>query len=1526
MELLGKRKEIAYIYIVTTDEFNLYSIDASAQRGIIMVRRLTTLLALCILSGWGMLDADAATYYVSLSGSNGNSGSLSHPWRTISYAASSSSSVTPGDTIVIRGGNYPEAVSPNISGTLNNFIVVTAYPGETVTMDPGRFRFESGINYWHVDGLHIFRSDQSGIYAPNGTHAVNFLKVTNCEISHHKENGIDMIGPNFGGFTVEDCIIEYNGEENGQPSNVEGTGICMYGGTGKIWARRNVIAYNYAKGISHASGIGFAADSSIIDSNIVIDNYESGIDWWGDHSFIRHNYLYLNGTRDTENQEWGDKGLALDNTAMYNEVSYNVIRSSGRHELDPRGSYNKYYHNTFIKDYYYTAVPGSPEAATIIIWEGNGIGNEYRNNIIMNLCDEAEHQYVVIAGHYSKYTGQTWSNNLYFAPYASGSGEDKQFKLNSAPGTVYYMLDGVQQTWPDEEIGSLYGDPEFDVTADTAFALSAGSPAVDGGMVLYPNQFYYGSAPDMGAFEYESGNTPPWIDPPLYEFILDEDVEFGYDLTPHEHDAEQTGIELSWIIFGLDPSLATASIDPVTDLLTIVPVENQFGSDDATLMLIDGQGGQTSTQVTITVNPVNDPPYISPAIPDLVGQEDEVFTYSLTGHENDIEQSGAELTWSISGLDPALASGSVSPITDLLTITPVPGVNGSDQFQVILSDGQGGQDTQEVTFTVTGVNDPPYIDPAVPDFATVEDSVITFDLSPYENDPEQGPAQLTWSVADVDTNLFTASIDLQSDVITIYPQQDQNGSDSFQLILSDNAGGTDTQIVSLTILPVNDPPWIDPPLESMETVEDSIFVIDLTDYEHDLEQPNSQLTWSINGLDPELAVANLNTVSDVLVITCLPDMNGEDEFTLVLNDGLGACDSQAVMLYVAPVNDYPSIDPNVPNLLTAEDTPIVFDLSPYESDIDNTPEELVWSVSGLDVNLGSAEIDRVTDVLTITPTPGFSGSDEMTLILTDAGGLTDSQLVTVTVSGENEPPSITPGVPNFTTVEDSTILFDLSPYEYDPEQAPEQLTWTAINVDPTLASITIDPITDLMTIDPVLNNYGADLFTLLLSDGVGGLDSQAVILTVNSVNDPPVIYPEVPDEDMKEDIEHTVDLTEYETDVEDTLQALYWTVDGVNTNLLSITINTLEDELTATPVLNRSGYDTVTLTLHDSEGAIDWQDWIINVEAVNDTPYIAPVIPDQLLENYLPFSFSLLNYGHDVEEASSELNWSVDEVDPSLFSASIDPVTKELTLIPVIGAAGTDQMLLTVTDSVGAPAEQYLNVTLFQGGVPPEPPVLAELPDYWQPIGMDPAPLDLTDYVSPGTVPFDSLDWDVDIWDPSGMGQPDITVYIQQSTLYIESPPDWEGTRLVAVKIFDFYNLSDTDTLEVTYSDMNSGSSPPEANLYEMWYIIESDQRINADDFTLHVGNFSMPEGFASFQARGGQIEQWTDVAGTEEFVFPLVTDEANILQLRIRYSDNQLGAPKGIVVTEDSTPPSAPLGFQVRQSSSSQSTAGGGD
>lgn len=742
-------------------------------------------------------EVQARTYYVALNGSNSNPGSFNQPWRTIAYATGSSSGVMAGDSIFVRAGNYPETVTPAISGTAAAPILLRNYQNETVSLDPGRFRFENGKNYWHLSGFVVQHSDDSGLMV-NGSHAVGFLTVDHCTFSHHKEDGVYLGGSNFGGIAIYDCNIEWNGEVNGQPSGVEGSGIVMYGNQGKLWARRNLIANNWAKGIAHGSPGEFAGDSSVVDSNQIINNYESGMDWAANNSFIRYNYLSLNGTRDPESGEWGDKGLALTNVATGNMVAFNVIKSSGRWELEPRGSDNKIYNNTLIKDHYYTTVPGSPYASTIIFWETGGTGNEFKNNIIMNLCSQPDHHFAVIAGTYQRYLQQFWSHNLYWCPNATAPPPaNRPFKLYNYPGGMYVTLSEIQVAYPNQEVGSLWEDPEFVSYPDSNFNLVLQSPAIDAGIpVGFP---YNGNAPDIGRFE-TAGNTQPTIEPEILDFITDEDSPFSYDLSSHEHDQEQRPEELVWSFSGLDTSLASASIDSFTDLFSVTLHLNQNGSDSFTLTLSDGQGGLDSQEVMLIVNPVNDPPAIFPFVMDTTLQEDTVFSINLTPFETDVEDSGAALYWTVSDVDALLLSISVDPVTDLLTIVPLPNAFGSDNVLLTLHDSGGLTDMQDWVVVIEPVNDTPWIDPTVPDQHLESYDPFTLYLGPYGHDIEDSSASLIWGITGVDPALFDAQVDTSAQILTITPVAGMQGADQARLSLKDLQGDTTGQNIILTLM------------------------------------------------------------------------------------------------------------------------------------------------------------------------------------------------------------------------------------------------------------------------------------------------------------------------------------------------------------------------------------------------------------------------------------------------------------------------------------------------------------------------------------------------------------------------------------------------------------------------------------------------------------------------------------------------------------------------------------------------------
>ena len=90
----------------------------------------TCMLALVLLAS---SPADAKVYYVSLTGSDSNSGSITQPFLHVQKAVSM---MQPGDTCSIRGGTYHEEVTiEGLKGTSEAPIIIESYADEEVVFD-----------------------------------------------------------------------------------------------------------------------------------------------------------------------------------------------------------------------------------------------------------------------------------------------------------------------------------------------------------------------------------------------------------------------------------------------------------------------------------------------------------------------------------------------------------------------------------------------------------------------------------------------------------------------------------------------------------------------------------------------------------------------------------------------------------------------------------------------------------------------------------------------------------------------------------------------------------------------------------------------------------------------------------------------------------------------------------------------------------------------------------------------------------------------------------------------------------------------------------------------------------------------------------------------------------------------------------------------------------------------------------------------------------------------------------------------
>jgi hypothetical protein len=105
---------------------------------------------------------------------------------------------------------------------------------------------------------------------------------------------------------------------------------------------------------------------------------------------------------------------------------------------------------------------------------------------------------------------------------------------------------------------------------------------------------------------------------------------------------------------------------------------------------------------------------------------------------------------------------------------------------------------------------PPVIVGTLPDLKAPEDTPVSITLSANESDPVDGPAQLNWSVALWNGSQISGITGQRSanDTLTFYPAKNWNGKTVVTITLTNSAGRTASQNISITWTPVNDLPWV----------------------------------------------------------------------------------------------------------------------------------------------------------------------------------------------------------------------------------------------------------------------------------------------------------------------------------------------------------------------------------------------------------------------------------------------------------------------------------------------------------------------------------------------------------------------------------------------------------------------------------------------------------------------------------------------------------------------------------------------
>jgi large repetitive protein len=573
-----------------------------------------------------------------------------------------------------------------------------------------------------------------------------------------------------------------------------------------------------------------------------------------------------------------------------------------------------------------------------------------------------------------------------------------------------------------------------------------------------------------------------------------------------------------------------------------------------------------STEFPVFVGPNNQPPV---AVADSYStDEDTPLTVPAPGVlANDSDPDGDPITAVLVGSGPLHAASFALNANGSFSYTPNPDYNGSDSFQYKDNDTHQAGNTVTVSLTINAVNDAPVNHLPAAQSVNQDSSLVLSSgngnqLSVSDVDAGSDPGfevQLSVSHGTLTlsttsgltvTGNGTASVDLTGTLananaalngLTYAPTSGYFGPDSLAITSNDHgatgSGGakSDSDTLAITVSHVNHAPFAT--ADSYSTDEDTPLNVSAPGVlTNDTDLDGDTLHAVLDSGPSHAAPSGFTLNADgSFSYTPAADYNGSDSFTYHANDGTANSNTVTVTLTINAVNDAP-----VNHLPAAQsvnqDSSLVLSsgngnqLSVSDVDAGSDPGfEVQLSVSHGTLTLsttnnltvtgnGTAAVDLTGTLadanaalngLTYTPTSGYFGPDSLAITSNDhgatgsGGAKSDSDTLAITVNHVNHAPLATddaystdentplnvsaPGVlTNDTDIDGDTLHAVL-------DSGPSHADSFALNAD---GSFSYTPATGYS---------GSDSFTYHANDGIADSNVATVTLTVNHVNQAPVL-------------------------------------------------------------------------------------------------------------------------------------------------------------------------------------------------------------------------------------------------------------------------------------------------------------------------------------------------------------------------------------------------------------------------------------
>jgi hypothetical protein len=412
-----------------------------------------------------------------------------------------------------------------------------------------------------------------------------------------------------------------------------------------------------------------------------------------------------------------------------------------------------------------------------------------------------------------------------------------------------------------------------------------------------------------------------------------------------------------------------------------------------------------------------------------------------------------------------------------------------------------------------------------------------------------------------------------------------------------------------------------------------------------------------------------------LMVGAINEDENENNLVTISNSG-------SVYFFQYPTNTPPALEVSIDDITVTEDSP---DINHVDlNDIFSDNGAITFTVTSDNSALVTPSISESDSILTLSITADTSGTAEVTVVATDEQGETVSDAFIVTVTPENDAPTIISNGDTTTNEDESiTIIKDMFTIN-DVETSIENLQFTV------LAGTNYTVIDGVVT--PTANYNGNLTVNVEISDG--DLSGNATItVSVLPKNDSPVMItkamPEHTDEDIP--ITLTVDMTDA-YDIDGDILTLIL-VDGDNYSV--------SDVSTLVPDQDYFGSIKANVRVTDGTDTSLVKQMNISVNAINDKPKIHGLKSGETSiseSGNVVISLDMFDY-EDVD--GDPLTLIVGEGDGYTLQVeafvsglarsvvSADALTEQILLIPNDGFVGNLTVPIILTDGIDSTAVPF---------------------------------------------------------------------------------------------------------------------------------------------------------------------------------------------------------------------------------------------